>query len=59
VVDAANPLTYGMAALRRCLYLDAPAAVGQVPALAPSLLITALFCGFAFVGATAVARRSR
>jgi ABC-2 type transport system permease protein len=53
-----NPLTYGMAALRRCLYLGAPAAVGLVPALAPSLVITALFCGAAFAGATAVARRS-
>jgi ABC-2 type transport system permease protein len=52
-----NPLTYGMAALRRCLYLDAPAAVGRVPALMPSLLVTALFCGVAFAGATAGARR--
>jgi ABC-2 type transport system permease protein len=54
-----NPLTYGMAALRRCLYLDAPATVGRVPALLPSLVITGLFCGLAFAGATAVARRSR
>ena len=54
----ANPLTYGMAALRRCLYLDAPAAVGLVPALLPSVLITMAFCGVAFAGATAVARRS-
>jgi ABC-2 type transport system permease protein len=54
-----NPLTYGMAALRRCLYLDAPIAVGRVPGLAPSVLVTALFCGIAFAGATAVARRCR
>ena len=54
-----NPLTYGMAALRRCLYLNAPGAAGHVPALMPSLVITALFCGLAFAGATAVARRSR
>ena len=54
-----NPLTYGMAALRRCLYLNAPGAAGQVPALMPSLVITALFCGLTFACATAVARRSR
>jgi ABC-2 type transport system permease protein len=53
-----NPLTYGMAALRRCLYLGAPAAVGRIPALAPSLAVTAVFCVVTFVGATAVARRS-
>jgi ABC-2 type transport system permease protein len=54
-----NPLTYGMAALRRCLYLGAPGAVGAVPALVPSLLVTAIFCVVTFAGATAVARRSR
>lgn len=54
-----NPLTYGMAALRHCLYLSAPTAVGPVPSLAPSLLVTALFCLATFAGATAVARRSR
>lgn len=53
-----NPLTYGMAALRRCLYLGAPAAVGRIPALGPSLAITAAFCVITFLGATAVARRS-
>src|ERR687887_724784 len=31
-----NPLTYGMAALRRCLYLTNPGVAGQLPALAPS-----------------------
>ncbi len=53
-----NPLTYGMAALRRCLYLGAPAAVGGIPPLAPSLAVTAAFCVLTFLGATAVARRS-
>ncbi len=38
-----NPLTYGMAALRRSLYLARPAAAGAVPALAPALGITVLF----------------
>ncbi len=54
-----NPLTYGMAALRRCLYLGNPALVGEVPALAPSLVITLAFCILAFVAATVVARRNR
>lgn len=54
-----NPLTYGMAALRRTLYLNAPAAVGPVPGLAVSLVVTALFCVGTFIGATAVARRGR
>lgn len=53
-----NPLTYGMAALRRCLYLGAPAAVGRIPPLGPSLAITAAFCVITFLAATAVARRS-
>jgi ABC-2 type transport system permease protein len=54
----ANPLTYGMAALRRSLYLDAPAAVGQVAPLTPSLAITVVFCVSAFVAAVLVARRN-
>jgi ABC-2 type transport system permease protein len=54
-----NPLTYGMAALRHCLYLEVPAAVGTVPSLPLSLAITLAFCALAFAGATAVARRSR
>lgn len=38
-----NPLTYGMAALRRCLYLGQTAAAGAVPPLAPALGVTLLF----------------
>jgi ABC-2 type transport system permease protein len=53
-----NPLTYGMAALRRALYLEAPAAIGRVPALPVSLMVTVLFCAAAFAAAAAVARRS-
>jgi len=53
-----NPLTYGMAALRRCLYLDAPALAGGVPSLPLSLGVTVLFCAVAFAAATAVARRA-
>ncbi len=53
-----NPLTYGMAALRRTLYLAAPANIGNVPALPLSVLVTLVFCGVTFAGATAIARRA-
>ena len=53
-----NPLTYGMAALRRALYLRAPAAIGAVPPLTISILVTLAFCVLAFGGATLVARRA-
>ena len=52
-----NPLTYGMAALRRSLYLDAPALAGRVAPLPLSLAVTVVFCIGAFAAATAVARR--
>jgi ABC-2 type transport system permease protein len=58
-VMRANPLTYGMAALRHCLYLGYPAGVGEVPALAPSLLITIVFSIITFVFAIQAARQSR
>jgi ABC-2 type transport system permease protein len=54
-----NPLTYGMAALRHCLYLGDPIGVGEVPALAPSLLVTAVFSILTFVFAIQAARQSR
>ncbi|MBI1927421.1 ABC transporter permease [Candidatus Poribacteria bacterium] len=50
-----NPLTYGVAALRRCLYLGNATAVGEIPKLALSLLITNLFCIVTYVGATRTA----
>lgn len=53
-----NPLTYGMAALRRCLYLSHPAAAGAVPALLPSLGISVVFCAVTFVAAARSANRS-
>ena len=53
-----NPLTYGMAALRRCLYLGNPAAAGPVPHLTPALGIIVLFGVLAFIAATDAARRS-
>jgi len=53
-----NPLTYGMAALRRCLYLGNPAAAGPVPHLTPALGIIIVFGVLAFIAATDAARRS-
>jgi ABC-2 type transport system permease protein len=54
-----NPLTYGMAALRHCLYVGNPVGAGEVPALAPSLLIIAAFCLLTFLFAIQAARQSR
>jgi len=52
-----NPLTYGMAALRQCLYFGTPTAVGSLPSLLPCLLITVLFALGSFFLATQTARR--
>jgi ABC-2 type transport system permease protein len=52
-----NPLTYGLAAIRRCLYLASPAAGGAVPGLTPSLAVTVLFAALAFVVAALAAER--
>jgi ABC-2 type transport system permease protein len=53
-----NPLTYGMAALRGCLYLGNPAAAGHLPHLASSILVTIVFAVGAFLAATATAQRN-
>ena len=53
-----NPLTYGVAALRRTLYLSAPDAVATLPGLWVSLLIMILFGGVAFILAVRTAERS-
>jgi len=52
-----NPLTYGMAALRRSLYLAHPVTAGAVPALAPALGITILFGVVALLAAVYTARQ--
>lgn len=59
-----NPMTYGMAALRRCLYLGSTslaAPAGQVASLTPlgsSLAVIALFGLMTFVSATSFASRA-
>jgi len=52
-----NPMTYGLAAIRRTLYLAAPGAAGAVPDLILSLGVTAVFGAVAFAAAVAVARK--
>jgi ABC-2 type transport system permease protein len=56
-VMCCNPLTYGMAALRRSLYLAHPIAAGAVPALAPALGITVLFGVATLLAAVYTARQ--
>lgn len=53
-----DPLTYGMAALRQCLYLNRPAAAGAAPALGLSLLISVAFCIVTLFAAARSANRS-
>jgi ABC-2 type transport system permease protein len=53
-----DPLTYGMAALRHCIYLDRPATLGPIPALAPSLGISLAFCLLALAVAARTANRT-
>ena len=53
-----NPLTYGVAALRRTLYLSAPEAVASLPGLWISLIIMIVFSGVCFSLAVRTAERS-
>ncbi len=50
-----NPMTYGMSALRQSLYLAHPQAVGTLPNLAFSTLLTLAFAAAAYLGAVRVA----
>ncbi len=52
-----NPLTYGMAALRRGLYVDHSHAAGAIPPLLPSWLVLVGFALAAFAWAVITARR--
>lgn len=52
-----NPMTYSLAAMRRCLYLTTPAAAGVVPGLAFSVAATIAFGIVAFAAAGLVAAR--
>ncbi len=52
-----NPLTYGIAALRRCLYFNASTISQEIPQLTLSLLVTGLFCVVTYLGAALTAHR--
>jgi len=52
-----NPLTYGVAALRRVLYAGTTTVGPDVPALALSLLVTCAFAALAFLAARSLASR--
>jgi ABC-2 type transport system permease protein len=52
-----NPMTYSLAAIRRCLYLGTPDAAGPIPSLAFSVAGTVLFAIVAFAAAVFVATR--
>lgn len=55
----ANPMTYGLAALRRSLYWGDPARAGEVPSWTLSLGVLALFSIIMFVGAKIACERIR
>lgn len=54
---AADPLTYGVAALRRALYLGAIPPGGALPGFVPSLAVTILFAAVMFIASTLSVRR--
>ncbi len=54
---AADPLTYGMAALRRVLYSGSGAAMAGLPGAGLSIGVTVAFAAAAFTAALALARR--
>lgn len=53
-----NPLTYGMAALRRAIYSENVAAVLALPSATTALTVTICFAVSMFLAATYVARRA-
>jgi ABC-2 type transport system permease protein len=52
-----NPLTYGVAALRRCLYFNASIVSEEIPQLTLSLIVTGAFCVITYFGAARTAYR--
>jgi len=54
-----NPLTYGMAALRRALYLGGPQSLGALPGAGLSVAISVAFAVAAMWLAARVAQRSQ
>jgi ABC-2 type transport system permease protein len=54
-----NPLTYGMAALRRALHMNDPSLLGPLPSFWPSLAVIVLFALATFWVAVRTAERAR
>lgn len=54
-----DPLTYGMAALRRVLYSGAPVPVAELPPLGLALAVTVAFAALTFAATVATASRAR
>lgn len=59
LVMRANPLTYGVAALRRALYPEGAAVLSALPSLTLSLAVTAGAAALGLVAAVATARSGR
>lgn len=59
MVMTLNPLSYGVAAFRRCLYLSEVWKAGEVPPLVLSLIIIGVFCLATFLVAIRAAYRNR
>jgi ABC-2 type transport system permease protein len=55
----ANPLTYGLAAIRRALYLNDASAIGNLPTMATSLAVSLFFAVAMFVLASVIAASQR
>jgi ABC-2 type transport system permease protein len=55
----ANPLTYGLAAIRHALYLGNPAGAGPIPGFGIAVTLSAVFAAAAFVAAAATSKRTR
>lgn len=56
---AINPMTYGLAAIRRCLYWEAPDLAGPVPGLPLSVAVSLIFCAVTFAAAVMTAERKQ
>ncbi len=54
-----NPMTYGLAAIRRAIYLLTPEKAGATPGLTLSFVVTIVFCLAAFLFALRAARGAK
>jgi ABC-2 type transport system permease protein len=57
IIIRANPLTYGVTAVRRLLYLGIPHTASDLPSLATSILVTLVFSALLFGASTWLATR--